>query len=131
MLLLQNQVFGVGAENTSGSCVFAVLNGVNTVQAGMLDGIILYCALDPGRTPTATAAVFERVADLTDDVAADQARFEALARADPVAPPGSVPEAIQTHLLRNFGPEQLAQGGELLLQLPLIRSMSRGLTPQI
>ena len=131
MLLLQNQLFGVGAEQTSGACVFGILNGVNTLQAGMLDGLILYCALDPGRTPTATAAVFERLYDLTGDRAADDARFAAFADQEPVAPPGSVPEAIQNHLLRDYGPKQLAMGGDLLLQLPLIQSLSRGLIPTL
>jgi hypothetical protein len=129
MILMQNQLFGVGAELTSGGCVFAVLNGVSTLQAGVLDGLILYCALDPGRTPTATAAIFERIGDLTGDRQADDARFAELAALEPVAPPGSVPEAIQKHLLRDFGPEQMAAGGDLLLRLPLIQSMSRGLSP--
>jgi hypothetical protein len=131
MLLLQNQLFGVGAERTSGACVFGILNGVNTLQAGMLEGLILYCALDPGRTPTATVVVFERIGDLTDDREADDAKFAELAGSEAVAAPGSVPEAIQNHLLRDFGPKQLAMGGDLLLQLPLIKSLSRGLIPTL
>jgi hypothetical protein len=131
MLLLQNQLFCMGAEHTSGGCVFAILNGVNTVQAGVLDGLIMFCALDSGRTPTATAAIFERIGDLTGDRDVDDARFAELALQDAAAPEGSVPEAIRKHLVRNFGPDQMALGGDWLLQLPLIQSMSRGLLPSL
>jgi len=128
VLLLQNQLFCIGAELTSGGMVFAIINGVNTLQAGMVDGLILSCALDPGRTPTASTAVFERVGDLTDYPGADNLRFEELAGGDFVSPAESVPEALRDHLSRDIGPSQLAVGGDWLLRLPLARSMSRGLT---
>ena len=127
MLMLQNQLFCIGSELTSGAFVFAILNGVNTVQAGVIDGLLLFCALDPGRTPTATPAVFERVADLTGDRQADDARFAELSLQPAVAPEGSVPEAIRNHLVRDIGPRQLEHGGAWLLQSPLIQSRARGL----
>jgi transcriptional regulator with XRE-family HTH domain len=126
VLLLQNQVFCMGSELTSGSIAFAIFNGVNTLQAGRLDGIILNCALDPGRTPTATAVVIDRVGELTDDPKADYARLQSLASDDPVAPEGSVAPDMAAHLLREIGPAQLALGGDLLLRMPLTRSLSRG-----
>ncbi|MBS0363505.1 MAG: helix-turn-helix transcriptional regulator [Proteobacteria bacterium] len=130
-LLLQNQLFIVAAEMTSGAFVFATMNGVSTVQAGVLDGLLLFCALDPGRTPTASAAIFERVGDLDGDRAADDARFEAYAaKLSGVATADSAPEAIRTHLVRDLGPQALAAGGDWLLQAPLVRSLSRGLTPR-
>ena len=128
-MLLQNQLFITCAELTSGAFVFAILNGVSTVQAGVLDGIVLYCALDPGRTPTAAAAVFERTGDVSDDAEADDARLIELAEAaDYVATEASAPAELRQHLVRSIGPEQLAAGGDWLLQMPLIRSVARGLT---
>jgi hypothetical protein len=127
-MLLQNQLFFAGAELTSGAFVFSILNGVSTVQAGVIDGIVLYCALDPGRTPTATAAVFERTGDVSGDAQADDARLLALSEAeDYVATEASAPEAIRDYLVRDLGPAQMGGGGDWLLQMPLIRSLARGL----
>jgi hypothetical protein len=39
-----------------------------------------------------------------------------------------VPDDIRDHLLRDFGPKEHALGGELLLNLALSQSMSRGPT---
>ena len=128
VLLLQNQLFFVGAEMTSGAFVFAIFNGVSTVQAGLVDGLVLFCALDPARTPTATAAIFERIGDLSGDAAADEARFEALGRQPHIATDASAPEHIRSHLVRDLGPGQIASGGDWLLRMPLFRSMARGLT---
>jgi transcriptional regulator with XRE-family HTH domain len=128
VMLLHNQLFAAAAEMTSGAFVFAILNGVSTVQAGMLDGLILFCALDTGRTPTASAAVLERVGDLTGSREGDDAHFEALGRLDSHATLTSAPDAIRRHLVRDAGPSHMAEG-DWLLQMPLLRSMSRGLTP--
>jgi hypothetical protein len=127
VLLLQNQLFVVSAEHTSGAFAFAILNGVNTVQAGVLDGLMLWCSLDAERTPTASAIMLERIADLSGDPAADDARFAELAAADPVAPEGSVAPQIIAHLTRDPGPSQIAAGGDWLLTSPLSRSLARGL----
>jgi hypothetical protein len=127
VLLLQNQLFIVSAEQTSGSFAFAILNGVNTVQAGVLDGLMLWCSLDAERTPTASAVLLERVADLSDDAAADEARFAELCADDPVIPQGALAPAIVDHLTRDIGPSQIAAGGDWLLSLPLSRSLARGL----
>ena len=129
VLLLQNQLFCIGGELTSGSYVFAILNGVSTVQAGLLDGLILFCALDPGRTPTATAAVYERIADLTGDQEVDDARFRGFGEEPVLAPEGSVPDDLRAHLTRDIGPAHMASGGDLLLRSPLVRSLARGLIP--
>ena len=129
VMLLQNQLFCFGGELTSGSFAFAILNGVSTVQAGVLDGLLLFCSLDPGRTPTATPAIYERVCDLTGVRTDDDARFEALGAEPAVAPEGSVPKAIRDHLVRDIGPSQRATGGDWLLQSPLLRSLARGLGP--
>jgi transcriptional regulator with XRE-family HTH domain len=127
VLLLQNQLFIVSAEQTSGAFAFAILNGVNTVQAGVLDGLMLWCSLDAARTPTASAVLLERVADLGDDAKADDARFAELCAADPVVPQHALAQEMVDHLTRDIGPSQIAAGGDWLLSLPLSRSLARGL----
>ena len=126
MLLLHDQLFCVGSQLTSGSLVFGIFNGVPSVRADVIDGLTLSPILDLGRTPTATAVVFERIGDLSGDPAADDARFAELAELDPVAPQGSVPAALVDHLVRNIGPDQLDRGGDWVLRSPAARSVSRG-----
>lgn len=126
VMLQTNQLFFAGAEMTSGAFVFAIFNGVSTVKAGILDGLILFCALDAGRTPTASAAVFERIGDLSLDAAADSAQFAEFGKADYHATEQSAPEAIRRHLVRDAGPSQVASGGDWLLRMPLVRSLSHG-----
>ena len=124
--LLQNQLFVVSAELTSGAFAYVILNGVNSVKAGVLDGLMLSCALDPPRTPMATPILVERVGDLTGDPAADDARLDAFGALDPLAPEGSVPAHIVSHLARDIGPSQAAAGGDWLMFAPPGRSMSQG-----
>lgn len=126
VLPIGNQLFTVACDITSGALIFGIFNGVGNAQAEVVDGICLSTALDAGRTPTAHAMMFERIGDLTADREADDLRFKALTGLDPVAPEGSIPEALRKHLLGDFGPAQAALGGDLLLRMPLTRSISRG-----
>lgn len=126
VLLLHNQLFCIAADVTSGSMLFGIFNGVATARAEVVDGLQLGSALDGGRTPTATAMLMERVCDLSDDPAADDRRFAELVAQNPVAPEGSISQAISAHLTRDIGPAQLALGGDLLLQMPLSRTLTRG-----
>jgi transcriptional regulator with XRE-family HTH domain len=129
VLRQQNQLFIIAAEQTSGALGFGILNGVNTPEAGAMDGIVLNCSLDAGRTPTASAIYVERTGELSDDPAAAAARIAALGALVPVAPEGSVPEPLARHLVRDIGPASLAAGGDWLLAMPIARSLSRGLPP--
>jgi hypothetical protein len=106
--------------------VFGIFNGVPAAKAQVVDGLILGSALDPARTPTASIMMFERIGDLTDDPAADEARFEALAAGNPVAAEGSLSAKVIAHLTPDVGPKEQAQGGDLLLQMPIGRSWARG-----
>jgi hypothetical protein len=126
VLTLHNQLFTIAADVTSGAMLFGIFYGVATPRADIIDGLMLGPALDVGRTPTACAIVFERIGDLSDDPEADDQRFETLAQSDPVAPEGSIPEALRKHLVRDIGPEQAALGGDVLMRLPMDRSLSRG-----
>lgn len=126
MLPVHNQLVCIAADVTSGAMVFGIFNGVATARAEVIDGLSLGSALDPGRTPSAFAMMFERIADLSGHPEADDRYFIELAARDPLAPEGSVPQAIQDHLVRDIGPAQMALGGDWLLQMPLIRSLARG-----
>ncbi len=119
VLPLGAQLFVMGGEMTSGSLVFAVLHGVAGVHVSVLDGLTLFSSLDVGRTPTATPMILTRTGELTDDPLADDARLAELGRGDPLAPEGSVSEAIRRHLDRDIG-------GEWVLSLPLALSLARG-----
>jgi helix-turn-helix protein len=131
VLLQQSQLFIISADYTSGAYAFGILNGVNTVQAGALDGLLMWCSLDSLRTPTASAILVERVADLTGDEAVDNAAFAELCAADPLAPEGSLSPELINHLTRDIGPTQVATGGDWLLKLPIARSWSRGVSDAI
>jgi hypothetical protein len=129
-LLLQNQLFSIGTEMTSGSLVFGIINGISTLKAGRLDGLLLYCALDPSRTPTATAVVFDRLGDVSDDEEADMARLEAMDNSDAAEDGEDLDAGLKAHLARDFGPSELAAGGDWLLRMPLSRSLSAGMGPR-
>lgn len=125
-LLQQNQLFMIGAESASGSLTFGIFNGVSGARAGVIDGLVLACALDANRTPTACATVLERVGELAGEAGEDEARFSELAAMEGLAPEGSVPADLAAHLTRDIGPAQFALGGDLLLQLSAAHSLSRG-----
>lgn len=128
MLPMQNQLFVIASDLTSGALVFGIFHGVPAAKAQVVDGLILGAALDPGRTPTASVMMFERIGDLSGDPAADDARFEELAASNPVVAEGSLPEAILAHLTPDVGPTAWGLGGDWQLRMPLARSLARGPT---
>lgn len=129
MAPMHNHLFCIGAERTSGSLVFGAFNGAPRAKVTVVDGLVLTAIFDLGRTLTSTAIIFERIGDLSGDIAADEARFAGLAAENPATATGSVdataiPESIRAHLVRDIGPMQLALGGDWLLQMPVARSLS-------
>lgn len=126
MLPLGNQLYCIASHVALGSFLFGIFNGVASPRAQVLDGIVLAPALDTGRTPTAHAMMFERVGDLSGDVDVDDAEFARLAALDPLAPEGSISDGMRAHLVRDIGPAAAALGGDMLLRLPLGRSIARG-----
>jgi len=70
VLPLNNQLYVIGSEFTSGAMVFALLNGVNSRTVEVLDGLILSPSLDALRTPTAGSIVLRRLQGLSADPAA-------------------------------------------------------------
>jgi transcriptional regulator with XRE-family HTH domain len=131
VLPLQNQLFVIGAEITTGALVFAILHGANTIQAEVLDGLTLSTNLDVGRTPAATAIVLHRIGDLSGDVSADDARLTAMGAEDSMAAPGSVPESMRRHLARDVASDQATAGGSGVLRLPITASIARGGLPKL
>ncbi|MBS0334428.1 MAG: helix-turn-helix transcriptional regulator [Proteobacteria bacterium] len=121
-----NQLFAVTVDVISGAVLFGIFHGVATPKADVVDGLVLAPSLDVGRTLAAYPMVLERVEDLAGDIEADDRRFLELAARDPVAPEGSISEELRGHLTGDFGPAALALGGDLLLRLPLTRSLARG-----
>lgn len=123
---LQNKLFGVATDVTTGTFVFSIFNGVVRQRAEVVDGLIMTCMRDAGGTPIASKCLLERVGDLTGDVAGDDARLDALAAAYPLTPAAAIPEQFRNHLWDDVGPTALAAGGETILMMSLARSMSRG-----
>ena len=128
LLPMHHQVFAICTQPLTGSIVFAIFNGVLQRRVDILDGITLSQAPDAGRTITAAPIILHRLGGLSGDREADDRRYQELIKTPPLAPEGSVPDDIRDHLLRDFGPKEHALGGELLLNLALSQSMSRGPT---
>jgi hypothetical protein len=124
VLPLNNQVYVIGSEFTSGAMVFALLNGSSANKVVILDGLILAPSLDTIRTPTANAILLERVSDLSPDPAADDALIDQLGATEAIAPEGSVPEAVRSHLARNDSESLIARANGLL-RLPVSQSLTR------
>ena len=127
-LPLQNKLFGVAADATTGTFVFSIFNGVTRQRAEVADGLIMTCMRDAGGTPIASKCLLERIGDVTSDIAADNARLDALAAAYPLTPAADVPAHIRDHLWSDTGPAAFAAGGDTILMMTLARSMSRGAT---
>jgi transcriptional regulator with XRE-family HTH domain len=123
---MHSQLYVIATDVRSGIMLFGVFNGPASSRADVFDGLVLAPTVDIGRTPTAMPIYCERVADLSDDPAADERGFAALTTGDPRAPAASVPERLRKHLLRDIGPAQHKLGGDYLLTMPIVRSLARG-----
>jgi len=122
----QTQLFSVAADARSGLFIFSIYNAVLRHKAEVLDGISLTIQRLGGGSPVAGANIMERTGDLSGDVEADDARFEELAAANPLAPEGSISAEVSAHIFRDFGPTALSNGGAALLAMPFAGSWSRG-----
>ena len=125
-LPIQTQIFSFAVDAESGVALFSIFNAVLRHRADVIDGLTLTLTRNAGGTPVIGAAIMERIEDLSGDRAADDARFEALVKANPFVPDDSVPQHIQDHLFRDIGPTAFANGGEALMTMSFMRSMSRG-----
>lgn len=124
LLPLMGQLYGMMSDDADDSVLFCLLNGVRMPRVEVVDGLIMSNAKDVTDTPTAQACLLERIADLTADPVADEAAYEEHRNRSAVA--SDIPDAIRDHLQRDCGPLAAAKGGDMLLRLPLARSLSRG-----
>ena len=124
-LPIQNQLFSMASDPVSGVFIFSIVKGVARRKAMVLDGISLTCLRNTDGDIVATPCIFERVADLSGDAAADEARFEACMEQPIHSDPASVPDDIRAHLLPDVGPAAAAAGGELLMLMRFANSMSK------
>ncbi|MDP3853384.1 hypothetical protein [Phenylobacterium sp.] len=126
---IRGKLFCIATDAVSGALVFAIFSTPPPGRVQRLDGVSL--GIGAGSLPGITAAtiMLDRIGDLSGDAEADERRYQERLMQNPLAPEGSIPEDVLAHLSRDFGPAQLAMGGDLLLQIPFHRSLARSLTP--
>lgn len=122
----QTQMFALAVDAGTGIFIFGIFNAVIRNRAEVLDGLTMTIQRAGGGSPVAGAILLDRIGDLTGDEAADEATYRGLAKTPPLAPEGSIPEDVQAHLFKDFGPSALASGGMALLAMPFAESWSRG-----
>jgi hypothetical protein len=121
-----DQMYCCCTNQSTGESVFAILNRVHRARIDVLDGVSLACMAGARGTPVAAAILLERIADLTGDPDADEARYEELLAEHPVAPDGSIPEDVQNYLFYDTGPTALANGGDAMIMIRAMTSRARG-----
>jgi transcriptional regulator with XRE-family HTH domain len=125
MIPLHDQLYCITADVTNGVLMFGVFNGVGAARVDVVDGLVLSPSPDAGRSPTAVPLISEHVEDLTGDPEADEARFAELSALKRFVDVDAVPQALRDRLLRDVGPKAFAEGGALVLQMPLAGSLAR------
>jgi transcriptional regulator with XRE-family HTH domain len=126
-----DQMYCCCTNQSTGGSVFAILNRVHRAKIDVLDGVSIACMNDAGGTPVAAAILLERIADLSGDPDADEARYEELLAEHPVAPDGSIPEDVQNYLFYDTGPTALANGGDAMIMIRALTSRARGSSPPV
>ena len=128
---MRNQMYVHGLDLSSRLPFFAIINGSNGGKVTRYDGLLLYAAHDGVCTPFATPLVAERIADLTGDRDADDAKFAEISRQAGLAPEGSISPEVRAYLMRDIGPSAFALGGQLLMSLPPGRSLAQAELPPV
>ncbi len=125
-LPLQNKLFSIATDETTGTFVFGIFNGVMRQRAELVDGLIMTVMRDAAGTPIASKCLLERIGDLSGNVVADDARLDDLSNSYPLSPADAIAPHICEHLWPDTGPAAFAIGGETILMMHLAQSMSRG-----
>jgi transcriptional regulator with XRE-family HTH domain len=115
LLPAEGQLFAILSDAVGLTPMFLVLNGTPMPKASTIDGIVMFAALNPTRTPSAHPILFERIGDLSGNAERDHAECEALIARDPLAAEGATPDYIRDYLVRDIGPEAAKTGGDLFL----------------
>lgn len=116
---VEGQVFAVASDNVRNVPAFMIFNVVAAPKIVLLDGLLL-AASSSLRVPAAYAIILERIGDLSGDPETDDRHLaEIMNRPEVLASPDDVPDVVRRHLLRDFGPQAAAEGGEMMLSAPL------------
>lgn len=118
MFPAEGQVFAMASDSVRHVPSFLILNVVPMPRIVMLDGLLI-AASSSLRIPSAYSIIFERVGDLSGDREADDAHVTQLMDRPEFVADDAVPGIVRDHLLRDFGPEAAARGGEMMLSAPL------------
>ncbi len=123
LLILNNRLYGMLADETDDSFATYLLNGVVGPRADRMDGLLTSVGSERNSDPFAMVVVLERVGALQGS-AADTAWAQ-------TAVPGAVdaaqvPDEIRAALCRDFGPGAAANGGDAILRIPFERSLAKG-----
>jgi len=124
-LPIRTQICCITTEAHTGQMTFIALNCGVVQRPTRLDGIVMGPSAGAPPGLVATPIVCDRVGDLTGDRDADDAEFRERLKRNPVAPQDAVPPEVVAQLTRTFGPDQLAQGGELQMHFPFHASLTR------
>lgn len=125
ILPIDNQMFSMASDAGSGVVIFSILHGVTGRKAMRLDGLSITSLRNRGGDIVASPVIFERAADLTGDIATDDACFEAFMAANPLATDPDVPHEIANHLLPDIGPKAAAANSGMTLMMAFATSLSR------
>lgn len=126
LLQLAGQLHGILVDESDDSILFCILNGVNMPQVEMMDGLFMAIAKDGPQTPGAATCLLERECNLTGDIADDDRRYEEIKNSAFLWDSAHITKEHYDHLVRDVGPRAFADGGDLFLRAPLMRSLSRG-----
>jgi len=119
-IMVNQQLYYFGADDTFGAITMGILNGVMRGRADVLDGVILTTLRDAGSSPASSSMHMQRIGDLTGDAEADEAKFRELVENEKMlAPSGSVPTEV-TDVLHN------AANAPGMLRLLFNSSLARG-----
>lgn len=124
-IVVGHQLYYFCADDAFGAISMGILTGVPRQRADIIDGVILTTLRDAGASPSSSSIIMERIDNLTEDRAADDAKFQELVKNQRlVAEPGSVDQKIADHLHR-------AANAPGMLRMLFASSMARGplLTP--
>lgn len=125
MLPLHDQVYCITADVTNAVLMFGVFNGVGAPHVDAVDGIVLSPSPDAGRSPTAVPLLSEHIEDLSGDPEKDEARFRELAEMKRFIDEDEVPEVVRRRLCPDVGPKAFAEGGSMVLRMPLVGALAR------
>lgn len=125
MFPVEGQLFAIASDNVRHVPSFLILNVVPMPRIVLLDGLLI-AASNSLRIPTAYSILFQRIGDLSGDVAADDAHVtELMERPEFLDDDSVLPEVVRNHLLRDFGPVAASNGGDMMLSATLTPRLSQ------